>query len=282
MRPLSRRIFSNSQLVQRFEVWLLGGCHRAVGTRNRCTATVRHFSDSLNGRSLNLATPADIRAFLAAMLDRKLARVTMNGALFALRVFYDFLIYGDQVRINPARAVSAGKLGSRLYRVLGVDDVAQLIEAANSRRDRAILELAYATGCRRQEITDLQIANIDFEGCTAKVLGKGNKERIVCFGSKAAVALRAHVGNRHSGRVFEICAATINRIVRRAARRAGLEGVHAHTLRHCFASHLLEASGDLRAVQELLGHASVASTAKYTHLQTSALRGTLERCHPRG
>jgi|SRR5579859_106220 len=280
-KPL-RRIFSSSQLIERFSVWLLGGCGRQLETRKRYTATVRRFAGSLDGRPLNLATPADVRAFLAAMFDRKLLRSTINGALFDLRVFYDFLILGGQARINPARQVAAGKAGSRLPRVLSVEEVEKLILAAYVPRDRAILEVFYATGCRLQEIADLRIENVHFHGRSATVLGKGGKERIVLFGRKAAEALRAYVGDRRSGRLFELSADTLYRIVRRAARRAGIAGVHTHTLRHSFATHLLEASADLRFVQELLGHASVASTQKYTHLQTSALRNVLERCHPRG
>jgi site-specific recombinase XerD len=280
-RPL-HRIFSNSQLVERFGIWLLGGCHRAIGTRKHYTATVRRFAGFLDGRALNLATPADVRAFLAAMLDRKLARVTMNGALFDLRVFYDFLVAGGQTRINPARAVAVGKIGSRLYRAPGVEDVRKLILAGKSLRDRAVLEFAYATGCRRAEIASLCVEDVYFHGRTAKVLGKGNKERVVHFGCKAAAALHAHIGDRRTGRVFKVCADTISSIVSRAARRAGLYGVHTHSLRHCFASHMLESGADLRSIQELLGHSSVVSTAKYTHLETSALRSTLERCHPRG
>jgi site-specific recombinase XerD len=280
-RPL-RRIFSNNQLVERFGVWLLGGCGRAIGTRKHCGATVRHFADSLDGRLLTLATRADVLMFLARMFERKLARSTMNGALFDLRVFYDFLILGGQARINPARQVAVGKLGSRLYRVLSVKEIEQLIQAAKSPRDRAIIELTYATGCRRAEIAGLRIENVSFHARTAKVLGKGDRERIVHFGAKAAIALRAHVGNRRSGRVFEVSAEAINRIVKRAALRAGLHGVHHHLLRHAFATHMLESGANLIAIRNLLGHASVVSTQRYTHLQTSALRSVLERCHPRG
>jgi len=280
-RPLSRRVFSNCQLIERFAIWLCA-CGRATSTQKHCTATTRRFAESLGGRFLISAAPVDVRAFLATLFDRKLSRSTMNGAIFDLRVFYDFLILGGQAHINPARAVSPGKAGGRLPRCLRVDEVEQLIQAANSTRDRAILELTYATGCRRQEIADLQIGNVYLRGLTAKVLGKGNKERIVFFGRHAATALRVHIGNRRSGRVFEICAGTIGRIVSRAAERAQLDGVHHHTLRHSFATHLLESGADLRSVQEMLGHVSVVSTAKYTHLQTSALRSTLERFHPRG
>ena len=276
------RVFSNSQLVERFEVWLLGGCHRAVETRKKYTATVRSFSNFLEGRALNLVTPTDVRAFLARLLDRKLARVTVNGALFGLRIFFDFLVAGGQSRINPARAVSAGKIGNHLPRHLRVEEVAHLVQATKSPRDKTLLELLYATGCRRAEIGDLRIEDISFQARSAKVLGKGNKERVVFFGQKAAMALRAYIGARRRGRVFEVCNDTISNIVRRAARRAGLDGIHTHSLRHSFATHLLENGADLRVIQELLGHASVASTAKYTHLQTAALRSVHKRCHPRG
>jgi site-specific recombinase XerD len=279
-RPL-RRIFSNAQLVERFATWLFA-CGRAKSSQAHYAATARHFASSLDGRSLVSATPTDVRSFLVSMFYRKLARTTMQGVIYNLRAFYDFLILGGVMRVNPARAVSPGKAGSRLPRCLRVEEIEQLITAANSPRDKAIIELTYATGCRRAEIAGLRIEDIYFHGRSATVLGKGGKERVVLFGRKAAESLHAHIRDRRSGRVFEVCADTLNRIVGRVARRAGLAGVHFHSLRHSFATHLLEHGADLRVIQELLGHVSVASTQKYTHLQTGFLRSVHERYHPRG
>ncbi len=282
-RPVCRRIFSNAQLVEKFSVWLQGGCHRVPSTITGNARAVRAFATHLDGRSLLSATRSDVQGFLAAQLDRGISRVTMHHMLFALRAFYDFLLLGVLLRSNPARLVSVGKVPKRLPRVLSVEQVEQLIGAVESNRDRAILELFYATGCRRNELGDLRVEDINFNARSILVRrGKGDKDRRVLFGGKAAEALKTYLRDRRRGPVFGVCPATLWKVVRRAAKRANLEGVHPHTLRHSFATHLLEDGADLRAIQELLGHSSVGTTQHYTHLQTASLRNTLERFHPRG
>ena len=282
-RSFCRRIFSNAQLVEKFSVWLRAGCHRAPSTVASCTRTVRAFAIYLDERPLASGTRSDVQRFLAAQLNRGINRVTMRTMLFALRAFFDFLQLVDLVRVNPARQVSVGKLPERLPRVLSPEQVEQLIGAVESNRDRAILELFYATGCRRNELRDLRVEDINFNARSILVRrGKGDKDRRVLFGGKAAEALKTYLRARQRGPVFGVCPATLWKVVRRAARRANLEGVHPHTLRHSFATHLLERGADLRVIQELLGHSSVGTTQHYTHLQTASLRNTLERFHPRG
>jgi len=258
-------------------------CGRARSTSVGYTRTVRNFAAYLNGRSLPSAARIDVQGFLAVLLDTGINRLTMQGALFNLRIFFDFLRLGGIVRVNPARLVSPGKAPKRLPRVLSIGEVEQLIKVASAPRDRAVLEFLYATGCRNAETTGLRIEDLHLRNRTAKVLGKGNKERIVFLGAKAAEAVRAHLGNQQAGLVvFAISGSTLGKIVRRAAKRANLTGVTPHTLRHSFATHLLENGADLRAVQELLGHSSVLATQRYTHLQMTSLCSTLKRCHPRG
>lgn len=282
-RSVCRRIFSNAQLVEKFSVWLQGGCHRAPSTVAGNARAVRGFADYLDGRSLASAARSDVQGFLAAQLDRGISRATMHLMLFALRAFFDLLQLCGLVRLNPARLVSVGKVPKRLPRVLSVEQVEQLIGAVESSRDRAILELLYATGCRRNELRDLRVEDVDFSAESIRVRrGKGDKDRRVFFGKPAAEALKACIGDRRRGPVFGVCSGTLWKAVRRAARLANLSGVHPHTLRHSFATHLLEDGADLRAIQELLGHSSVGTTQHYTHLQTAALRSTLERFHPRG
>ncbi len=233
-----RRLFSNTQLVEKFATSLVAR-GRSRTTIVGYVRTVRDFAKHLDGRSLVLAARADIQSFLSAELDRKISRVTMQGTLFALRVFFDFLLLGSLVRINPARQVPPGKAPRRLPRVLSVADVGKLIDAAVTPRDRAILELLYATGCRNAEMRSLRVEDIGLHRRTGKVLGKGDKERVIYFGGKAAHAVRAHVGDRATGRVFEICSKTLGRIVRRgglARKPGGRSPAHSAALfRHAFA-----------------------------------------------
>jgi site-specific recombinase XerD len=279
--PRCRRIFSNTQLVERFSTWLQA-CGRARSTIDGYARTIRKFATYLNGRCLRSAGRDDVHAFLAALVETGVARVTLHGALYNLRIFYDFLKLGDLVRINAARQVSAGKAPKLLPQVLNVSEVEQLIDAAVTPRDRALLEFLYATGTRNAETVRVRIEDVDWRRRTAKVLGKGQKERIVCFGRSAAKALEIHLSDRQSGQIFRMCGRTLGKIVRRTAKHANLGRVTPHTLRHSFATHLLQNGADLRIIQELLGHSSLSTTQRYTHLQISDLRSMIERCHPRG
>jgi integrase/recombinase XerD len=281
--PVCRRIFANAQLVEKFAVWLQGGCYCVPSTIGGYTRVVRRFADYLDGRSLTSAVRGDVQGFLAAQLDRGISRATLQHSVFALRALFDCLHLVGLVRINPARLVSAGQRPKRLPRFLNPEQVEQLLAAAKTERDRAVLELFYATGCRRNELRDLRVEDVDFNAESIRVRrGKGEKDRRVFFGERAAEALKTYLGDRRRGPIFGVCSRTLGKVVERAARRAHLEGVHPHTLRHSFATHLLESGADLRAIQELLGHSSVGTTQHYTHLQTASLRSTHERCHPRG
>jgi integrase/recombinase XerD len=277
-----RRIFSTAQLIARFSVWM-EACGNAPSTISHYARTVRNFGAFLDGCSVTSAKAEHIRGFLASMLDRGIGRTTMQGALFSLRTFYSFLQLGGFVRINPARQVAAGKAPKRLPRVLSVSEVEKLLIAVESKRDRAIIELFYATGCRRNELRELCVEDVDFTAQSILVRrGKGDRDRRVLFGGAAARAVKAHLGKQRRGSIFGVSSATLWNVIRRAAKRANLEDVHPHTIRHSFATHLLESGADLRAIQELLGHSSVGTTQHYTHLQIASLRKTLERCHPRG
>jgi len=278
-----RPVFSNAQLAERFAVWTAFGCHRADSTVNAKSRTVRKFSAYLQDRPLRSAGVAEVRGFLGLILGSGKSRLTMQHALFDLRTFYDFLVSGGMVRVNPARLVSPGKAPSRLPLVLNEQEVEKLIDAAGTPRDRAVIELLYATGCRRTEMSRLRVEDVCFAAESITVRrGKGDKDRVVLFGSKAGAALDAWLGDRRRGSLFGVSGTTLCKIVRRAAKRAGLAGVHCHTLRHSFATHLLERGADLRTIQELLGHTSLGTTQRYTHLQTAALCETIRRFHPRG
>ncbi len=197
--------------------------------------------------------------------------------------------------LDPTRGLKAPKAGRRLPAVLDADSVTRLVEIPAgerlSARDRAILELFYSSGLRLSELAGLRWADLDLEGGSVRVLGKGAKTRIVPVGSlarEALLALRAESPGEGTAPVFgngrggALSPRAIQARVRHWAQRQGIwQRVHPHLLRHSFASHLLESSGDLRAVQELLGHADIATTQVYTHLDFQHLAQVYDRAHPR-
>jgi integrase/recombinase XerC len=241
-----------------------------------------------------------IRSYLASLSRRKLSRATAARHLSALRTFFKYLVREDVVEANPARSVTTPKREKHLPAVLQTSDVALLLEQPDTSttlgtRDAAWLELLYASGLRISELVGIDIDDLEMRARLVKVRGKGSKERIVPFGSKAEAALRAYLAVRGElARDVEEQAVFLNfrgaRITTRSVRRlfegyvrdASLRaGVSPHTLRHSFATHLLNAGADLRGIQELLGHASLSTTQKYTHLNDWQLMAVYKKAHPR-
>jgi integrase/recombinase XerC len=240
-----------------------------------------------------------IRAFASWCNRRGLAARSIQRRLSALRGFFAFLVRENVIDANPAVEVPSPKLPGRLPKTLDVDEVARLLELDGDEplvlRDRAIMELFYSSGLRLAELTRLDIPDLDLGDGLVRVTGKGNKERVVPVGRKAREALARWLGARREllkGR--EEPALFVSRLGRRLstrsvqvrirewARRLGMAStVHPHQLRHSFATHLLESSGDLRAVQELLGHANIGTTQIYTHLDFQHLARIYDKSHPR-
>ena len=223
-----------------------------------------------------------VRSYLAHLARRKLSRSSTARHLSALRTFFKYLMREGVVTVNPARTVATPKREKHLPGVLQPAEVALLIEQADPQeplgaRDRAFLELMYASGLRISELVGIDIDDLELRARLVKVHGKGSKERIVPFGSKAEAALRVWMNVRKADpdqpavflnyRGERITTRSVRRLfdgyVRKAALRAGISP---HTMRHSFATHLLTAGADLRGIQELLGHASLSTTQKYTHL----------------
>jgi integrase/recombinase XerC len=256
----------------------------------------------LAARRLGTLVEADartLRAYLAALHDRGLARTSIARRLAALRSFFRFLMRRGRASANPAREVSTPKLPKKLPVYLPIDESEALLRAdppptAGGARDRAILELLYATGIRVAELAGLDVEDVslrDWREGAVRVLGKGRKERVVPVGRQAVEALRAYLGERGergSGPLFlnergrRLTVRSVHRIVRARARAAGLHRrVSPHTLRHTFATHLLDGGADLRLIQELLGHARLGTTQKYTHVSTDRLMKVYDAAHPR-
>jgi integrase/recombinase XerC len=249
-----------------------------------------------------------IRLFAARSHAAGLAPRSIQRRLSAVRSFYEFLLReaqaagrpqrGERLRRNPAQDVRAPKAARRLPQTLDADQMARLLEIPAgdelTARDRAIMELFYSSGLRLAELIGLDLTSVDLKDRTVQVLGKGRKSRIVPVGRAALQALKAWLPERAALARAEEVALFIGRNGRRLgaravqlrvalwARRQGLSmHVHPHLFRHSFASHLLESSGELRGVQELLGHADISTTQIYTHLDFQHLARIYDATHPR-
>lgn len=239
-----------------------------------------------------------VRLFAARQHSRGLGPRSIQRQLSAARSFFRFLVREGVLTSNPGVDIRAPKAAKRLPHTLDTDQMAQLLDgkadAGLDVRDQAILELLYSSGLRLQELVSLDLAHVDLVDRTVRVLGKGGKVRILPVGRRAIEALRrwlrerATVANVEETALFvgntgqRLGARAVQVRVARWARRRGL-GVkaHPHLFRHSFATHLLESSGDLRAVQELLGHASISTTQIYTHLDFQHLARIYDATHPR-
>ena len=239
-----------------------------------------------------------LRSFAARSHAGGLNPRSVQRRLSALRTFFAFLIREGLATHNPAVGVSAPKAARRLPHTLDVDQMARLLamkpEGTLPTRDLAIMELFYYSGLRLAELIGLDLHDLDLKDRTVRVLGKGNKTRIMPVGRQAVSALQQWLKERSTlagvgeNAVFlnrrgrRLGARSVQLLVAHHARAQGLAvGVHPHLFRHSFATHLLESSRDLRAVQELLGHASISSTQIYTHLDFQHLARTYESSHPR-
>ena len=243
----------------------------------------------------------DLRAYAAALSERRLARASVARKLAAIRSFGEHLTRTGAAASNPAELLPTPKRDSRLPRVIPRDDSARLLDRIPATtplevRDRAMLELAYSSGLRVEELRTLRTADLDFESETVRVHGKGGKERVVPIGEPAQAALRRYLDTARpalagrdgveilflSVRGRPLHSSDVRRRLERWVRLAGLpSGVSPHTLRHSFATHLLEGGADLRSIQELLGHASVSTTQIYTRVEPGRLRREYAKAHPR-
>jgi integrase/recombinase XerC len=240
-----------------------------------------------------------IRQFIVQLHRQGLAGRTIQRFLSAIRSLYRYLIREGLAENNPAQAVQAPKTEKRLPSTLDVDQMGALLDhtAQNTfidSRDRAIMELFYSSGLRLAELASLDIRDIDFGDHLVYVTGKGNKSRVLPIGSQALLALNVWLVKRDECGFFEQTALFITQQGRRLGVRsiqkrldhwgkknAISDKVHPHRLRHAFASHMLEASGDLRAVQELLGHSDISTTQIYTHVDFQHLAKVYDAAHPR-
>jgi len=243
-----------------------------------------------------------LQDFLASAALQELAATSQARILSGIKSFFHYLVLEDVVTTDPTELLEAPKTKRSLPDVLSVEEVNELLAAIDlstpeGQRNRAILEVMYSSGLRVSEVTALQLSNMYLDVGFIRVIGKGNKERLVPIGDEAVKFIRLykdHIRDLHlpkkgfedtlflNRRGAALSRVMIFYIIKEAGQKAGIhKNIHPHTLRHSFATHLVENGADLRAVQEMLGHESITTTEIYTHLDRNYLRNTLEKYHPR-
>ncbi len=254
--------------------------------------------DLAAGQPLRGLQPAHIRRFVAAMHGKGLSGKSIARRLSAWRGFFSFLARRHGFDANPCTGVRAPKSPKTLPQALSPEQAERLVTINGNdelaARDRAICELFYSSGLRLAELVGLDVGMLDLSDATVTVTGKGSKTRIVPVGSQALAAIRAWLPRRQliarpdesamfvSKRGSRITSRAVQYRLKHWALRQGIAGdVHPHTLRHSFATHVLQSSGDLRAVQEMLGHANISTTQVYTHLDFQHLAKVYDQAHPR-
>jgi len=274
----------------------------SVNTASAYATDLNQYQETILANG-GVVAEATVLAHIALLRERGLAPTSIARKLASIRAYHRFLTAEDLATDDPTAAVDSPSRPIALPKALTLDEVTRLVEAPDlttliGRRDKAILELLYATGCRVSELTGLDVYDVDFETDTAMVTGKGNKQRLVPFGSYASRAVRTwledrlavRVSGRDPGNLFltvrgnAMSRQSIWRIVRAHGVAVGIDAprLSPHVLRHSAATHMVEGGADLRTVQEILGHASVSTTQVYTKVSPEHLREIVISSHPRG
>ncbi len=295
-----------SEHIKRFSVWLSVEKGYSPHTVSSYLRDLGEFSDFV-GKGVNAAgiDSKIVRAYVFS-LNRKNRSSSVARKLSSLRTFFRFLIREQEIESDPVASISSPKLGVYMPVFLSVDEVFSLMEAPGDNdtfkeRDLAVLELLYSTGMRVSELVSLNMNRLDFDSRMVTVTGKGNKDRLVPMGRPSVEALSAYFSQREililqrikrgkkaekdalflNGRGSRLTSRSVERLVRMYSERAGIAlRVTPHALRHSFATHLLEMGADLRSIQELLGHESLSTTQKYTHLNMDHLMEVYDKAHP--
>jgi integrase/recombinase XerC len=277
--------------------------------RNASAHTVRAYAIDLDQLAQHLrdelgrpGTPADVdhlmvRSFLARLHRAGIKKVSASRKLASVRTFFRFLCREGVVERNPARAILQPRLERRIPSHLDETEMAAFLDAPvegpAAVRGQAMLELLYGTGVRCAELVGMDVADLDLDARMVRVLGKGQKERVIPFGTRARAAVVGYLPVRDSlrprtGALFvnarggRLTPRSVQRLVAARLRQVAIsKKMSPHTLRHSFATHLLQRGADLRSIQELLGHSSLSTTQRYTHLNTKQIVGIYKAAHPR-
>lgn len=262
---------------------------------------LEQFAGYLGAAGLESVDHRTLRAYLGRLMESNIGKTSLARKLSAIRTFFKYLCREGVLAANPARLVATPKREKRLPAVLTADDAERLMKSpgagsaeadAVALRDRAVLETLYSTGVRASELVGMNREDVNRHDGLVRIRGKGRKERVAPIGRRALEALDAYLAEKKKGAdaaaVFtgpagnRLTVRTVQRILENHRKRLGLaQKAGPHTLRHSFATHLLEAGADLRAIQELLGHASLSTTQRYTHVNLDALMESYDKAHPR-
>lgn len=263
---------------------------------------VLQLEEYLQDKDIVKVTLEDVQDFLKALYDKKIAPRSQARMISGIKAFYNFLVYDGTIDESPVILLDAPKIGMHLPDVLSIDEVEAILTAVDlsepeGHRNRAILEVLYGCGLRVSELVTLKISNLFFDEGFIKVIGKGDKERMVPIGRTAQNMVkqymegtRLHLSIKKGEEDFlflnrrgsHLTREMIFMMVKKCAEKAGIQkSISPHTFRHSFATHLIEGGADLRAVQELLGHESITTTEIYTHLDRDYIRSNIALFHPR-
>jgi integrase/recombinase XerD len=292
-------------LLDSFLQYLRAECGMSANTLAAYGTDLKQFFEWLDERGSRSVAAVNLKllaAYLEHLRERNLAVTTIARRLVSLKMFFRYLVLDGVLPQSSVDLLSSPKLWQYLPTVLSPETVDRLLAAPCAEdsyplRDRALLAVMYATGCRASEVANLRVQDVRLKENYCRCTGKGNKERIVGLNPVAAAALEAYlqherprlVGARdadalfvtRSGRVFNRVVVWL--LVKKYAARVGIaKKVSPHTLRHSFATHMLAGGAEIRALQELLGHASIRTTQVYTHVEHSRLKAVHAKCHPRG
>ncbi len=307
-RKLPRRLekppeLSGPRWVEAFAHYLASECHLAENSVSAYRRDLRRFFEWLGQRPLAALTVGELSGYLGWLQEKQLASTSIARHLVSLKVFFRYLQLEGVVHDNQAELLGTQKLWERVPQVLAPREVEQLLVSPSPRdnlwrRDRAILELLYATGCRVSEVSHLRLRDVHLEDGYCLCHGKGDKQRVVPLGQQARAAVTAYLDHERpqlaerrspaadylflSPRGQRLRRERIWELFKKYGARVGLsDEISPHTMRHSFATHLLAGGADLRQVQELLGHASIATTQIYTHVDHSRLKAVHQTFHPR-
>lgn len=308
-RPVNNSALQRSQYhpanyLQPFQNYLRAECGMSANTLQAYATDLKQFTDWLDHQKVMTAEQVDLDVlgrYLQELHKRDLAATTIARRMVSMKMFFRFLVLEGVLTESKADLLSSPKLWNYLPTVLSPEMVDRLLMAPSGDdrhplRDRALLVVLYATGCRASEVCGLKLRDMHLDERYCRCLGKGNKERIVHLNPVAVAALQAYLHHERPGlcrgdeeyvfltrRGQVLDRITVWKIVKKYAGRIGVASkVSPHTLRHSFATHMLAGGAEIRALQEMLGHASIRTTQVYTQVEHSRLKSIHKRCHPRG
>lgn len=293
-----------TQAIKNFETWLR--LEKSLSANsieayiNDASRLEKFITDNFKDVTPDRITYPDLRLFLSQLAMEKINSRTQARIVSGIRSFFKYLLIDGEINENPASLIESPKTGTKLPEVLSVEEINRIIEAVDlsrpeGHRNKAIIETLYSCGLRVSELVNMGITDIHFGEGFINVTGKGDKQRFVPIGTKALKAIEIYRADRNrlpvvndhnilflNRRGRRLTRAMIFTIIKDLASKAGIsKNISPHTFRHSFATHMIEAGADLRAVQEMLGHESILTTEIYTHIDRSFLRDTLIMFHPR-